>query len=110
MSYYTKQEQHIPLVTPDMFRDLPDQTCDIINKLIRVYEQYRDDSYTAIVNNTSTITIADDMINGIQTDITNIHAELNDLEDDIPVITMQTTDPGEGVSLEANHFIAVYEA
>lgn len=28
----------------------------------------------------------------------------------IPVITMTTTDPGEGVDLEANHFIAVYEA
>ncbi len=26
----------------------------------------------------------------------------------IPVITMTSTDPGEGVTLEANHFIAVY--
>ena len=27
-----------------------------------------------------------------------------------PVITMQTTDPGEGAILAENHFIAVYEA
>lgn len=27
----------------------------------------------------------------------------------IPVITMTDTDPGEGVPLEENHFIAVYE-
>ena len=27
---------------------------------------------------------------------------------DVPVITMQTTDPGSGVALAANHFIAVY--
>lgn len=29
---------------------------------------------------------------------------------DVPVITMQTTDPGEGVDLAENHFIAVYNA
>lgn len=29
---------------------------------------------------------------------------------DVPVITMQTTDPGSGVALAANHFIAVYTA
>ncbi len=29
---------------------------------------------------------------------------------DYPVITMQTTDPGEGVALAANNFIAVYNA
>ena len=28
----------------------------------------------------------------------------------VPVITMTTTDPSEGSDLEANHFIAVYEA
>lgn len=28
----------------------------------------------------------------------------------VPVITMQTTDPGEGVALAADHFIAVYSA
>lgn len=28
----------------------------------------------------------------------------------VPVITMTTTDPGEGVALAANHFIAVYNA
>jgi hypothetical protein len=27
----------------------------------------------------------------------------------VPVITMQTTDPGEGASLAANNFIAVYQ-
>ena len=27
----------------------------------------------------------------------------------VPVITMQTTDPGEGATLAANHFIGVYE-
>lgn len=117
MTYYDKQEQRLPLITADMFRNLPDQTCDILNKLIRFYEQYRDDSYNAIVNNTATITIADDVVNAIQTDITNIHGDINDIEHDIdqiegnmPVITMQTTDPGEGQPLAANHFIAVYEA
>lgn len=123
MSYYDKQEQHLPLITPDMFRELPDQTCDILNKLIRFYEQYRDDSYNAIVNNTATITIADDVVNAIQTDLTNIHTELanlatvartgsyNDLlnKPTIPVITMQTTDPGEGQPLAADHYIAVYQ-
>ena len=108
MSYYDKQEQHLPLITADMFRELPDQTCDILNKLIRFYEQYRDDSYNAIVNNTTNITIADDVVNAIQTDITNIHGDIHDIEHDMPVITMQSTDPGEGVSLEENHFIAVY--
>lgn len=29
---------------------------------------------------------------------------------DYPIITMQSTDPGEGVALEENHFIACYEA
>lgn len=32
------------------------------------------------------------------------------LNEKIPVITMTSTDPGEGSSLQANHFIAVYEA
>lgn len=29
---------------------------------------------------------------------------------DYPIITVQSTDPGEGVTLAANHFIACYEA
>ena len=28
----------------------------------------------------------------------------------VPIITMQTTDPGEGAALAANNFIAVYSA
>ena len=50
--------------------------------------------------------------NGINIDANNeisidttVVAEVSD----IPVITMQTTDPGEGQPLAANHFIAVYE-
>lgn len=34
---------------------------------------------------------------------------LQEKVEDMPIITMQTTDPGEGSPLEANHFIAVYE-
>lgn len=37
-------------------------------------------------------------------------AQMKDLPRKIPVITMQSTDPGEGVSLAANNFIAVYSA
>ena len=140
---YEKQEQHLPSITPEMFRELPDQTCMILNRLIRFYEQYRDESYSEIVKNTTTITASDDVINAIQTDVTNIHGDINDINNDIsdinndinsiesdinnladvarsgsyndllnkptiPVITMQTTDPGEGAALAANHFIAVY--
>lgn len=36
-------------------------------------------------------------------------AQMKDLPRKIPVITMQTTDPGEGSALAENHFIAVYE-
>ena len=50
--------------------------------------------------------------NGINIDANNeisvdttVVAEVSD----IPVVTMQTTDPGEGQPLAANHFIAVYE-
>lgn len=32
------------------------------------------------------------------------------LNDKIPVVTLQTTDPGENTPLEANHFIGVYNA
>lgn len=140
---YEKQEQHLPSITPDMLRELPDQTCMILNRLIRFYEQYRDESYSEIVKNTTTITASDDVINAIQTDVTNIHGDINNIDNDIndinndinaiegainnladvarsgsyndllnkptiPVITMQTTDPGEGAALAANHFIAVY--
>lgn len=154
---YEKQEQHLPSITPDMIRELPDQTCMILNRLIRFYEQYRDESYSEIVKNTTTIAASDDVINAIQTDVTNIHGDINNINDDIsdinsdisgintdirninndidaiegdinnlaavarsgsyndllnkptiPVITMQTTDPGEGAALAANHFIAVY--
>jgi len=76
---YDKQEQHIPTVTPDMFRNMPDQVVDILNRLIRYYEQYRDDSYNAITKNVTVVTAAEDVINSIQTDITNIHGEINDL-------------------------------
>lgn len=42
---------------------------------------------------------------------TDTDALLDDKADttDVPVITMQTADPGEGQPLAANHFIAVYE-
>ena len=154
---YTQQEQHLPLITPDLFRQYPDQVCDIMNRLIRFYEQYRDYSLKAIQQNTTNLVVADDVVNGIQTDITNIHTDLNNLatvartgdyndlinkppqaevyngkltiqkngtqvaeftanqstdataDITVPVITMQTTDPGEGASLAANNFIAVYQ-
>lgn len=151
------QQQHLPTITPDMIRSMPDQTCDILNRLIRFYEQYRDISYYEIQKNSKTITIANDVVNGIQTDITNIHSDINEIQGDIsdiqgditsiegdidtmqqdisdlqgglgglatvartgsyndlsnkptiPVITMTTNDPGEGASLAANHYIAVY--
>ncbi|MBQ2644269.1 hypothetical protein IJG14_01685 [bacterium] len=34
--------------------------------------------------------------------------QLEDLVSRIPVITMTTVDPGEGVDLAENHFIGVY--
>ncbi len=57
---------------------------------------------------------------GVQTNLTNLSNSLSnvafsglydDLIDtpDIPVITMTDTDPGEGVALLENHFLAVYE-
>lgn len=62
-----------------MLRSYPDQICDILNRLIRYYEQYRDDSYQAITRNVTVVTVAEDVINAIQTDITNIHGEINNL-------------------------------
>lgn len=79
MNYYTKQEQRLPLITANMYRENPDQVVDILNRLIRFYEQYRDDSYQAITKTTTSVIAADDVINGIQTDITNIHGDLNGL-------------------------------
>lgn len=42
------------------------------------------------------------------TNKTSAVAAINEVKGNIPIITMQTTDPGEGVSLAANNFIAVY--
>lgn len=44
------------------------------------------------------------------TNYTLTGAQIEDLVSRIPVITMTTTDPGEGVALEANHFIGVHNA
>lgn len=62
-----------------MYRDTPDQVVDILNRLIRFYEQYRDESYNVISQNVENVTIANDVVNAIQTDITNIHGDLNSL-------------------------------
>lgn len=62
-----------------MYRNYPDQVVDILNRLIRFYEQYRDDSYNVITQTTTNVITADNVINGIQTDITNIHGDLNSL-------------------------------
>lgn len=79
MSYYERQSQRLPLLTPNLLTQFPDQTCDILNRLIRFYEEYRDFSYTEIQQNVKTITIENNVVNGIQTDLTNIHADLNNL-------------------------------
>lgn len=39
----------------------------------------------------------------------NVVYTITKIPSDAPVFTLQTTDPGEGVSLAANHFIGVYE-
>lgn len=41
---------------------------------------------------------------------TTLVAAVNEVNAATPVITMTSVDPGEGVSLAANNFIAVYEA
>lgn len=63
------------------------------------------------------IAIANDEIsvnNTIQRTLTagtNITIDANnEISADAPVVTLQTTDPGEGQTLEANHFIGVYNA
>ena len=86
MNYYTKQEQHLPLITPQMYRECPDQVVDILNRLIRFYEQYRDDSYQAITQTTVNVTTTDNVINGIQTDITNIHGDVNNIDNQLVTI------------------------
>lgn len=43
------------------------------------------------------------------TDKTSTVAAINEIDANLPVITMTTTDPGEGSPLVANHFIGVYE-
>lgn len=134
---YNEQRHQLPTITPYMLRDNPDQTCDILNRLISLYQQFEVESTQAIKNNSTTIDIANDVVNGIQTDITNLNSDVgemkNDIEDietsignlatvattgsyndlidkpTIPVITLQTTDPGEGATLAANHFIGVYQ-
>lgn len=37
-------------------------------------------------------------------------SQVEDLASRIPVITMTSTDPGEGATLAANHFVAVFSA
>ena len=61
------------------------------------------------------ITIANDEVsvnNTIQRTLTagtNITIDANnEISADAPVVTLQTTDPGEGVALAANNFIGVY--
>lgn len=60
-------------------------------------------------------------VSDLMTGLLNIHNQDGSLKNGViqptkfaagavPVITMQTTDPGEGVALAANNFIAVYEA
>ena len=44
------------------------------------------------------------------TNYTLTGSQVEDLASRIPVITMTSTDPGEGSPLAANHFIAVYDA
>lgn len=66
-------------------------------------KEYADDKDTALYG-----TVTGD----ISTAITNLHttvtAEIGTAISTAPVITMVDTDPGEGVPLAANHFIAVY--
>lgn len=59
-------------------------------------------AYVTIATGTTTITSG--MIEQ------NNSAILNQANSPSPVITMTTTDPGEGAPLAANHFIAVYNA
>lgn len=134
---YNEQRHQLPTITPYMLRDNPDQTCDILNRLISLYQQFEVESTQAIKNNSATINIANDVVNGIQTDITNLNSDVGEIKGDIediettignlatvattgsyndlidkptiPVITLQTTDPGEGATLAANHFIGVYQ-
>lgn len=54
-------------------------------------------AYSDLSGKPSLATVA---TSGSYTDLTN--------KPTVPTITMQTTDPGEGVALAANHFIAVY--
>lgn len=55
-----------------------------------------------------------DRITNLQSSLSTVafSGNYNDLSNrpDVPVITMTDVDPGEGVALQANHFIAVYDS
>ena len=72
-----------------------------------------DQAQTMITNATGSVTTdLGDRITALQNSLSTVatSGDYNDLSNlpSIPVITMTTTDPGEGSPLEANHFIAVY--
>ena len=54
---------------------------------------------------TSKIVAGTNMTSSYSNGTLTLNADLSS----VPVITMQTTDPGEGATLAANHFIGVYE-
>lgn len=71
------------------------------------------EAQTMITNATGSVTTdLGDRITALQNSLSTVatSGDYNDLSNlpSIPVITMTTTDPGEGSPLEANHFIAVY--
>lgn len=125
---YDSSKQLLPRITPEMLRSMPDQVSDILNRLIQFYQQYQKDSTTAINANTNDINALNEALGSIVipnvyngqltiqqngTTVTTFTAnQQNNTTANIetPVITMTTTDPGDGQPLEANHFIAVYEA
>lgn len=88
-----------------------------------VSQQYVDDQDAATLNSAESFAT-----NAAQTAAGNVQSNLNALSNslasvattglysdlvgtpDVPIITMTSTDPGEGGDLEENHFIAVYQS
>lgn len=126
---YDSSKQLLPLVTSEMLRQTPDQVCSILNRLIQFYQKYQKES-------TGRIDILDDDVVEINQRIDEIIGDIPVVYNGqltiqsngttvgtftanqssnttanitVPVITMTTTDPGEGQPLEVNHFIAVYQ-
>ena len=66
---------------------------------------------TGVLSVTKSVLLSDDIVDSLASSSSSLALSANQgrvLDSKIPVVTLQTTDPGEGVALAANNFIGVY--